>query len=93
MTAKQEFDELLAFLSSSAMGCIGEPQLYGPLRLADAMGRLIALAKHAGISDSDALDAVAERIERDKNLCMTDEEGFCLMIRDVALAVVDYVKE
>ncbi|MEM0050508.1 MAG: DUF6092 family protein [Candidatus Bathyarchaeia archaeon] len=43
MSAKKAIYEYLAYLSSSAMGLLGEPVDYGPLRLLDAMRRFIDL--------------------------------------------------
>lgn len=47
---KDDHFKLLAFLITSARGCVDEPVLYGPLRLVDAAARLIDIMEKEGKS-------------------------------------------
>jgi len=67
--------KLLAFLITSARGCVDEPPLYGPLRLIDAASRLIDIMEKEGKANEETLK-LKELIEKKKYLVMYDEEGF-----------------
>lgn len=81
---KDDAYSLLAYAISSAAGCVSEPKLYGPMRLADVAARLIRLLDEQGLLKNGDLDAIADRIEEDKLLCMDDEEGFVKMLEDTS---------
>lgn len=67
--------QLLAFLITSARGCIDEPKLYGPLRLLDAATKLIEIMEEEGKCDEDILK-LKELIEESIDTLMYDEEAF-----------------
>ena len=89
---RQEVYGLLAYILASAAGCVTEPQLYGPMRLADAAARLIRLLAAGELLRDRELEAIAERIERDKLLCMDDEPGFVRMLRDTSAAMAEIIR-
>ncbi|HHY95535.1 MAG TPA: hypothetical protein GX513_11095 [Firmicutes bacterium] len=82
---KQLF-ELLCYLSVSARNCVDETKLYGPLRLIEAVSRIIDIMAGAGMG-SESLGAIRERIEGAKYLVMTDVPAFVKMLDDVAEAL------
>ena len=67
--------KLLAFLITSARGCVDEPPLYGPLRLIDAAARLIEIMKEEGKATPELLE-LQELIEEKKHLVMYNEKEF-----------------
>ncbi len=67
--------QLLAFLITSARGCIDEPKLYGPLRLLDAATKLIEIMEKEGKCDEDILK-LKELIEESIDTLIYDEEAF-----------------
>lgn len=60
---RQELFHLVGYLLTSAHGLYDEPKGYGPLRLLDSAGRLLAIMEATGLSDpfltelSQAIDA------------------------------------
>jgi len=80
--------ELVAFLATSARGCIDEPPLYGPFRLIDALSRLIDLPKYATcLKDDDFLHKIKAEIEEKKYSVMFDTEEFQGMLDSVVLQI------
>jgi len=85
--------ELIAFLATSARGCIDEPPIYGPLRLIDALSRLTDLPKYAKcLKDDDFLHKIKAEIDEKKNSVMFDIEEFQDMLDRVALQVTKELK-
>lgn len=69
--------ELATYLLASARGCIDEPKLYGPLRLIDAISRLVMIHEKAEcIHRDDFLLAAKERIDKKGLLVMVSEDEF-----------------
>ena len=80
--------ELVAFLATSARGCIDEPPLYGPFRLIDALSRLIDLPKYATcLKDDDFLHKIKAEIEEKKYSVMFDTEEFQGMLDSIVLQI------
>ncbi|ASA78108.1 DUF6092 family protein [Thermococcus sp. 5-4] len=67
--------QLLAFLITSARGCIDEPKLYGPLRLLDAASRLIEIMEDEGKAGEEVL-RLRELVEEAIDVLMYDQEEF-----------------
>lgn len=88
---KDDLGSVLAFLASSAIGCLREPAIYGPLRMLEAMERIIAYARDKDLIDTPGLLDLADRIEENKLLCMTDEAAFASFVEEVGLELVDYL--
>ena len=82
--------ELIAFLAASARNCLHEPPLYGPLRLADAISRLIKLApKIPGYTEDPALKELAEFIDRGKVTVMRNREEFAKFLDQLVERVTE----
>jgi hypothetical protein len=85
--------ELVAFLATSARGCIDEPPLYGPFRLVDALSRLIDLPKYATcLKDEDFLRKIKAEIEEKKFSVMSDTEEFQNMLDSVVRQVTKQLR-
>ena len=84
VTGNEYFFEILVFLATSARGCVDEPPLYGPLRLIDALSRLVDLPKYAPCLKEDKfLKRVKAEIDEKKFLVMFDPEKFKEFLDDV----------
>lgn len=81
-----ELFDLICYLVVSARNCVEETKLYGPLRLAEAASRIIALMAQRGMS-TEFLCSLRERIESSKYTVMTDVPAFVRMLDDAAAAV------
>lgn len=76
-TGNEYLFELATFLVMSANGCLDEPPSYGPLRLIDALSRLIDLPKYASCLNEDQfLRDVKKEVDEKKDLIMSDRKGF-----------------
>jgi len=85
--------ELVAFLATSARGCIDEPPSYGPFRLIDALSRLIDLPKYATcLKDDIFLHKIKAEIEEKKYSVMFDEREFQDMLDSVVLQITKELK-
>jgi len=87
---KGDFFNLLAFLVTSARGCVDEPKLYGPFRLIDGASRLIGILEEAHMAD-EFLVKVRREIDEGKYL-MDDESKFIKFLDDLTLDFVDKLK-
>ena len=87
---KGDFFNLLAFLVTSARGCVDEPKLYGPFRLIDGAGRLIGILEEAHMADEFLMKV---RREIDEGKCLMDDKGkFIQFLDDLTLDFVDKLK-
>ena len=85
--------ELVAFLATSARGCIDEPPLYGPFRLIDALSRLVDLPKYAtSLKDDGFLRKIKAEIEEKKYSVMFDTVEFQNMLDNIVLQVTKELK-
>jgi hypothetical protein len=85
--------ELVAFLATSARGCVDEPPNYGPFRLIDGLSRLIDLPKYATcLRDDDFLRKIKAEIEEKKFSVMFDTEEFQSMLDSIVLQVTKEFK-
>jgi len=75
--------KLLAFLITSARGCVDEPPLYGPLRLVDAAARLIDIMEKGGKATPEIVE-LQKLIEEKKDLVMYDEEEFIKFLDELS---------
>lgn len=76
--------QLLAYIISSAIGCLKEPKIYGPLRLIDTTEKIILLFSDLGLFQEKQLNEIANIIEEEKWLCMSDELAFEQMLNNVS---------
>jgi len=80
---KDDHFKLLAFLITSARGCVDEPVLYGPLRLVDAAARLIEIMKKEGKATPEIME-LQKLIEEKKDLVMYNEEEFIKFLDELS---------
>ena len=79
----EEFFMLVGFLLTSANGLIDEPKSYGPSRLLDAAGRVLAIMDQQGMLD-DPLKELKIQIDRERFNSM-DEERLLARTDELAL--------
>ncbi len=85
--------ELVAFLATSARGCVDEPPSYGPFRLIDALSRLTDLPKYAPcLKDDEFLHKIKTDIDQRKFLVMTNMDEFRNMLDNVVREVTKELK-
>ncbi len=83
--------QLLAFLITSARGCVDEPKLYGPLRLLDAASRLIDIMEDEGRS-SEEISRLKELIDENIDVLMYDEEEFIRLLDELTKELAKIIK-
>ena len=88
---REEWNSILAFMIASAMGCMNEPPIYGPLRLIESMGKLIGFAADNGLDQDERLLEVMRRIEEDKDLCIYDEEAFAKLLQEIGFSLTQLI--
>jgi len=88
---KDKHFQLLAFLITSARGCVDEPVLYGPLRLVDAASRLIDIMEDEGKSN-DEISKLKELIEEKRDLVMCNEEEFIRFLEGLSKELAKIIK-
>jgi len=85
-------DELISFLLSSAEITIKEPIHYGPLRLVDAVSKLIGFMEANGaVVEGDYLAELKDEIDVKKQWCMWDKPGFYNFLRETPRGMAEYV--
>lgn len=87
---RTEVLELLCYIITSARGLVDEPGRYGPFRLIETAGRLIAIMKHAGLSD-ELIKQVGERI--DSRDIKRDDGELVRFLDDLVVLVTKKLKE
>jgi len=74
----------VAFLATSARGCLDEPPSYGPFRLIDGLSRLTDLPKYATcLKDDEFLHKIKRDIDGKKFTVMTNIDEFRNMLDNV----------
>lgn len=86
---REDWNELLAFCITSAIGCMDEPAVYGPLRLIDCMARVIRLGESLGLIQDADLSDLETYIEENKLVCMYDEEAFRGVLQEIAFRLIE----
>jgi hypothetical protein len=85
-------NELISFLLSSAEITIKEPIHYGPLRLVDAVSRMIGFMEANGaVTDGDFLAELKDEIDVKKQWCMWDKPAFYNFLRETPREMAEYV--
>jgi hypothetical protein len=85
-------NDLISFLLSSAEITIKEPIHYGPLRLVDAVSRMIGFMEANGaVAEGDFLADLKEEIDVKKQWCMWDKPGFYNFLRETPRGMAEYV--
>jgi hypothetical protein len=89
---RAQADELISFLLSSAEITIKEPIHYGPLRLVDAVSRLVGFMEANGaVVEGDFLAGLKDEIDVKKQWCMWDKPGFYDFLRQTPREMAEYV--
>lgn len=94
MSSKTLSDELLllvGFLLTSARGLVDEPKTYGPSRLLDAAGRVLAMMDEQGILDGSLREIRAE-IDRELSASM-DQERLLAKLDELALRWTELIAD
>lgn len=94
MSSKTLSDELLllvGFLLTSACGLVDEPKTYGPSRLLDAAGRVLAMMDEQGMLDGSLREIRAE-IDRELSASM-DEERLLAKLDELALRWTELIAD
>jgi hypothetical protein len=85
-----EWLELFCFMTTSARGLIGEPELYGPFRVIDSLERIIELLENQKLIDDIFLKAEKEKIKEKKLTVVADRDAFVTFLDEL---VMDFTKE
>jgi len=85
-----EWLELFCFMTSSARGLIGEPELYGPFRIIDSIEKIIELLENQKLLDDAFLKAEKEKIKEKKLILVSDGDAFITFLDEL---VMDFTKE
>lgn len=88
---KDDHFKLLAFLITSARGCVDEPPLYGPLRLVDAASRLIEIMRKEG-KVNEQIIKLQKMIKEKMDLVMYDEEMFIEFLDELSKELAKILK-
>jgi hypothetical protein len=89
---KDQANELISFLLSSAEITLKEPIHYGPLRLVDAVSRMIGFMEANGaVVDGEFLADLKDEIDVKKQWCMWDKPGFYEFLRETPRSMAEYV--
>jgi hypothetical protein len=89
---QDQANDLISFLLSSAEITIKEPIHYGPLRLVDAVSRMIGFMEANGaVAEGDFLADLKEEIDVKKQWCMWDKPGFYNFLRETPRGMAEYV--
>ena len=85
------FDYTL-FLLTAARGCVDEPHMYGPLRLVDAVSRIIDIFSRANLIQDPFLTNLKKKIDEKKFVVMESEDEFVKFIDDLIATSVEEMK-
>ena len=85
-----EWIELFCFMTTSARGLIGEPEIYGPFRLIDSLEKIIELLQTHNVLNDEFLRKEKEKIAEKKLVVVTDRDQFVDFLDEV---VMDFAKE
>ena len=89
-TPRGEWLELFCFMSSSARGLVGEPDIYGPFRLVDSLEKTIDLLGKQGVLDDEFLKKEKVKIAQKKLVIIEDREAFIKFLDEL---VMDFTRE
>ncbi len=86
---KKEAIKFIAYLVTSARGCINEPKVYGSFRLVDSASKFYEMMNKQGFIDDDKAAEIITILDDKKYTCMTDENEFIEMLDLVVDKLVD----
>lgn len=82
--------ELLIYLITSAQGLMNEPKAYGPLRLIESASKMCEIL-YEKYPEKQEYKELLECINHDKEICLTDEEAFRIMLQKAVLMSVECI--
>ena len=89
---EQEFFELICYMITSARNLIEENKLYGPLRLVDAVSRLVDVLEKLDLK-SPRLEMIQGRIEDGEDTVMESEEKFTAFLENLVMDLVPLMQD
>ncbi len=89
----QEIFDYTLFLLTAARGCVDEPHMYGPLRLVDAVSRIVDICTRANVQQDQFLTNLKRKIDEKKFIVMESEEEFVKFIDDLIAVSVEEMKK
>ncbi len=89
---EQEFFELICYMVTSARNLIQENKLYGPLRLVDAVSRLVDVLEKLDLK-SPRLEVIQVRIKDGEDTVMESEEKFTAFLENLVMDLVPLMQD
>lgn len=89
---EREFFELICYMVTSARNLIEENKLYGPLRLVDAVSRLVDVLEKLDLK-SPRLEAIQRRIKDGEDTVMESEEKFTAFLENLVMGLVPLMQD
>jgi hypothetical protein len=89
---EQEFFELTCYMVTSARNLVSENKLYGPLRLVDAVSRLIDIVEKLDLK-SPRLEAIQKQIEEGKDTVTESDEEFTTFLENLVMSLVPLMRD
>jgi len=84
---------LSLYLLTAARGCVGEPHIYGPLRLVEAISRLVDIYSTTDTIHADPfLQRAKKEIDQNKYQVMASEENFIAFMDKLIVEFTDEMK-
>jgi len=89
---EQEFFELICYMVTSARNLIQENKLYGPLRLVDAVSRLVDVLEKLDLK-SPRLEVIQGQIKDGEDTVMESEEKFTAFLENLVMDLVPLMQD
>jgi len=89
---EREFFELICYMVTSARNLIQENKLYGPLRLVDAVSRLVDVLEKLDLK-SPRLAVIQGRIKDGEDTVMESEEKFTAFLENLVMDLVPLMQD
>lgn len=92
-STEERIFELSLYLLTSARGCVGEPPIYGPLRLVEGISRLVDIySKTDSFRPDPFLQKAKKEIDENKYRVMASEEEFVAFMDKLIVEFTDELK-
>jgi len=89
---ESDFIKLLAYIVSSAKGCIDEPKIYGSFRLIDTVSKLFHILKDNNVVYCNEISKIIDKIDKKKYSFIANEKEFIDMLDEAIDSLVDLVQ-
>lgn len=86
---REDLLNYLAYIISSAKGCLKEPKIYGPFRLVDSIELLIKLLQKNNITIDQSILKIVQKMNAEKLSFMEDESSFIEMLDKVTFDLLN----